>query len=134
MARDEKKVPETLGLLKLLKGLEGRNQKQLGIESGVSQSVISEFMNESLPLREGITAAAVVNLCKALKVDPMFVLIGEGDLIPEFAWAAAATGQHVDISEEDAPLEPPPEQRSPSSTPEQITPKRAGRTSQSPGP
>lgn len=119
----------------------GLTQKRLSHGSGVSQSVISELMNEELPPRASVTAAVILNLCKALKADPSFVLIGKGDVIPEIAWAQAASLEPVDISEEDAPLEeesprePPAPRRNPSppATPERTARKPSGRTSQSPG-
>jgi plasmid maintenance system antidote protein VapI len=47
MARDRNLVPETPGLAQLLKLLEeeGRNQKKLGEETKIPQSVISDIVN-----------------------------------------------------------------------------------------
>lgn len=46
MARDEKKVPETLGLAKLNQLLTGRNQKQLAADTEIAQSIISDIVNQ----------------------------------------------------------------------------------------
>lgn len=59
MARDEKKVPETLGLRQLNQLLTGRNQKQLAAETDIAQSIISDIVNQKrLPsLQQALTLA-----------------------------------------------------------------------------
>ena len=60
MARDRNLVPETNGLTQLLKLLEGRNQKKLSEETGISQSVISDIVNRRrLPSLEQALALEV---------------------------------------------------------------------------
>lgn len=132
--------PEMAGMAKRLKRVYddrkerwGLTQKQLSEASGVSQSVISELMNEDLPPRDSVTAAVIVNLCLALEVNPAFVLIGDGDEIPRLARRSRQTGEAVDISEEESPLAlPPPPPAPPRATPERTERTPGERTSESP--
>lgn len=45
MSSDEKQLPETRGLAQLAKLLADRTQKQLAIETGIPQSVLSDIVN-----------------------------------------------------------------------------------------
>jgi transcriptional regulator with XRE-family HTH domain len=112
---------------------DGLNQVELSRLSGLSQSTISEAMDEAEP-KVGVTAAVIVRLCLAMEVPADFVLMGIGDEIPRLARRPAASpSPDGDVLLEDAaPVAPPPVAPEQHATPERKAPKRAARKSASP--
>lgn len=112
---------------------DGLNQVQLSVATGLSQSVISEAMDEDHP-KIGITASVIARICMAMDVTTDFVLLGIGDEIPRLAKrsAAAPSPGGVELREDVAPTAPPPVPTEPPATPEQKEAKPAGRSAASP--
>lgn len=127
-------------------GLPEVTQKELAAESGLSQSVISEYLGkarEDKPLKESFTAATLARLCLALGADVNFVLIGDGDVVPKLARKSATSlmargAPPIDqLREESAPapgdaLQEPPAGPIAQPTLEHTEPKRVGRTPPTP--
>lgn len=114
----------------------GLTQRKISSESGLSQSVISEAMDESRP-KVGITASVIVRICKAMDVSTDFVLLGIGDEIPRLARrsVSAPPPGGVELREASAPIAPPPHAAplpEPSATPARKEPRRAARKSGNP--
>jgi transcriptional regulator with XRE-family HTH domain len=93
----------------------GTNQVELAARSGVSQPTISNLKN-GVSL-DGVTAATVAHLSLALRVSPGFLLLGEGDVIPDLT--LNEQGPAVVLDEEhhpSVPSAPPPGAAAPSGT------------------
>jgi transcriptional regulator with XRE-family HTH domain len=113
---------------------DGLTQVELSRLSGLSQSTISEAMDDEAP-KVGVTASVIVRLCMAMEVPTDWVLMGTGDEIPRLARRAARSPSPggVELLEGAEPIAPPPTAAgAPDATPERTTPKRAARKSASP--
>jgi transcriptional regulator with XRE-family HTH domain len=106
---------------------DGLTQVQISKRSGLSQSVVSEAMDEAHP-KVGITASVIVRICMAMDVSADFVLMGIGDEIPRLARRSAASPAPgpVELREDAEPIAPPPNPEPPA-IPEQKASKRAAR-------
>lgn len=97
------------------------NQVELALRSGVSQPAISN-LKRGVSL-EGVTAATIARLCLALKVTPGYLLLGEGDHIPDLT--LNESGPVVVLDEEKHPRVPPaPPSRGPGKPPRKRRPRR----------
>lgn len=80
----------------------GMNQVELEQASGVSQPAISNLLN-GVSL-DGVTAVVVARLSLGLKVPPGFLLLGEGDVIPDLSLSEG--DDVVKLDEKKDPLVP----------------------------
>lgn len=109
-----KRALDKLDAERALLGLPPVTQKELAKASGLSQSVVSEYVGDeglTRPLKQSFTAAALARLCIALDADVGFVLIGDGDVVPALARRSASKllpGGIDRFREETAPVSPPP--------------------------
>jgi hypothetical protein len=138
-----KRALEQLNSERARSGLGPVTQAELAEASGLSQSVISDFLGkeaEKRPLKEGFEAATLARLCIGLDAEVGFILLGDGDVVPALARRSVSSlNPSVDrLREESAPVGSPPAEVAPAAeptprpTPRRKAAKRAPRTPPTP--